>query len=133
MKKVFITILIIVILLVCNSTVIYAESSGTAGDIEPDSNWLETAKRWIELGREGRKSTESEWGGFNDLAGILWGAGIFVILIIGSVLGIKYMFASVEEKASIKETLKPFIVGSVIILGAFGIWKFLVEFLDGVL
>ena len=73
-----------------------------------------------------------DWTPFNDLAGILWGVGIFTVLIIGTVLGIKYMFASVEEKASIKETIQPYIIGTVIILGALGIWKFLVDFLDGI-
>ena len=45
-------------------------------------------------------------------------------------MGIKYMFASLEEKASIKESLKPYIIGSVIIIGALGIWQLLVEFLN---
>ena len=35
-----------------------------------------------------------------------------------------------EEKASIKENLKPYIVGSIIIIGALGIWQLLVELLD---
>ena len=46
--------------------------------------------------------------------------------------GIKYMFASIEEKASMKESLWPFIIGSVIILGALTIWKFGVELFDGI-
>ena len=40
------------------------------------------------------------------------------------------MFSSLEEKASIKENLKPYIVGSIIIIGALGIWQLLVELLD---
>lgn len=120
MKKVFVTILIIIIFLFCNITVVYGA----------DSNIFQIAMKWLNLGKTESAKKQISWTGFNDLAGILWGVGIFTVLIVGTVLGIKYMFASVEEKATIKETLKPFIIGSVIILGALGIWTFLVEFFD---
>lgn len=120
MKKVFVTILIIIIFLFCNITVVYGA----------DSNIFQIAMKWLNLGKTESAKKQISWTGFNDLAGILWGVGIFTVLIVGTALGIKYMFASVEEKATIKETLKPFIIGSVIILGALGIWTFLVEFFD---
>ena len=122
MKKIFITILIIIIFLFCNMTIVYGASS----DI------IQTAMNWLNLGKIESQKRQSDWTSFNDLAGILWGIGIFTVLIVGTVLGIKYMFASIEEKASIKESLKPFIIGTIIILGALGIWKFMVEFLDGI-
>ena len=89
-------------------------------------NWLELAKK------EGKKDSRGNWTGFNDLAGILWGIGVFVVLICGTILGIKYMFSSLEERANIKESIKPYIIGTAIILGALSIWKFLVEFLDSI-
>ena len=115
------TLLILTILLISNSTYIYAS--------EPNPDLVGTARNWINLGKNEADKEENgstkKWSKFNDLAGMLWGVGIFVILI-----GIKYMFASSEEKASIKESLKPYIIGSVIIIGALGIWQLLVEFLN---
>lgn len=49
--------------------------------------------------------------------------GMAVAVIISAVLGIKFMIGSVEEKAQIKEALIPFIIGCIVIFGAFGIWK----------
>lgn len=49
--------------------------------------------------------------------------GMAVAIIISAVLGIKFMIGSVEEKAQIKEALVPFVIGCIVIFGAFGIWK----------
>lgn len=122
-KRITIIILTMFVLLFSNITISNAANSNIWG----------TAKNWIELGEnEKNEYGNPKWTNFNDLAGILWGAGIFIIAIIGGVLGIRYMFASVEEKASMKESIWPFIIGSVIILGALTIWKFSVELLAGI-
>ena len=39
------------------------------------------------------------------------------------VIGIQFIVASVDEKAKIKETLVPYIVGVFIIFSAFTVWK----------
>lgn len=119
-------ILIVIILLISNSACVYGAKANS--DIKG------LAKNWLDLGREeaeksGGASTK-KWSEFNNLAGILWGIGIFVILTCGVIIGIKYMFSSLEEKASMKENLKPYIIGSIIIIGALGIWQLLVELLD---
>lgn len=44
------------------------------------------------------------------------GSGISVITLI--ILGIKYMLGSVEEKASYKRTLLPYIIGALLVFGA---------------
>ena len=51
-------------------------------------------------------------------------------VIIGMVIGIQFMTASVEEKAKIKESLVPYVVGCVVVFGAFGIWKLAVTVLS---
>ena len=56
--------------------------------------------------------------------------GTVLAVIIGGVLGIKFMLASAEDKAKIKEALIPYIVGCIVIFGAFGIWAFVVKILD---
>lgn len=52
----------------------------------------------------------------------LWG-GLAIAVIVGVFLGIKFMTESVEGKAKIKEALIPFVLGCVVIFGAFSIWK----------
>ena len=49
--------------------------------------------------------------------------GIVLSVIIGAVLGIKFMVSSVDEKAQVKEALIPYVIGCVVVFGAFGIWK----------
>ena len=53
--------------------------------------------------------------------------GTIVAVIYASVLGIRFMLGSVEEKAEIKESLIPFIVGCVIVFGGFVLWKIIIE------
>lgn len=49
--------------------------------------------------------------------------GTAAAVIIGVILGIKYMTQSVEEQAKVKETLIIYAVGCIVTFGAFGIWK----------
>lgn len=59
----------------------------------------------------------------NMMYNILLEVGIAVAVIIGGIIGIKFMMASVEEKAQVKELLVPYVVGCVIVFGSFAIWK----------
>ena len=56
--------------------------------------------------------------------------GIIVAVIVGMVLGIKFMVGGAEEKANIKEVLVPYVVGCIVIFGAFAIWKLVVTILS---
>lgn len=71
------------------------------------------------------KESLSETSDF--LYNLLLGIGIIVAVIVGVVLGIKYMTASVEEKAELKESMLGYFVSCVVIFGAFGIWKIVVN------
>ena len=61
---------------------------------------------------------------------ILLAIGTVLTVIIGGILGIKFIFGGIEDKAKIKEALIPFIVGCVAIFGAIAIWKYIVTILD---
>lgn len=56
--------------------------------------------------------------------------GIVVAVIVGMILGIKFMVGGAEEKANIKEILVPYIVGCIVVFGAFAIWKLVVTILS---
>lgn len=55
--------------------------------------------------------------------------GVVLSVLIGAVLGIKFMIGSVEEQAKIKEMLLPYVSGCIVTFGAFGIWKLLIVIL----
>lgn len=59
----------------------------------------------------------------NYIYNILLISGMSIAVIISSILGIKFMIGSVEEKAQIKDALIPFVIGCIVIFGAFGIWR----------
>lgn len=55
--------------------------------------------------------------------------GVVLAVIMGAILGIKFMVGSVEEQAKIKEILFPYVTGCIVTFGAFGIWKLLMNIL----
>ena len=54
----------------------------------------------------------------NEILGIVQVIGILSSVIALSLIGIKYMLASVEEKAEYKKTFMPYIVGAALIFAA---------------
>lgn len=69
---------------------------------------------------------------FNRIYNILFGIGIALSVIIGAVLGIKFMLGTVDEQAKVKEMLMPYIIGCVVIFGAFGIWKLMINIFSNI-
>ena len=68
---------------------------------------------------------------FQEVIDFLWGIGLLVIFVSAVILGIKYMFATPENKSNVKQAVIPFVVGVVIIFGSLTIWKLIIEILDG--
>jgi len=44
------------------------------------------------------------------------------------IIGVKYITASVEEKAQLKETLMPYVIGAILLFGGSGILTIVVNF-----
>ena len=68
--------------------------------------------------------------GSNTLYNVLLVIGIAVSFIWGIVLGIQFITGSLGEKADVKKNLIVYIIGCIIIFGAFGIWKLLLQLLQ---
>ena len=68
--------------------------------------------------------------GSNTLYNVLLVIGIAVAFIWGIVLGIQFITGSLGEKADVKKNLIVYIIGCIIIFGAFGIWKLLLQLLQ---
>lgn len=81
------------------------------------------------IGTADDNSTE----GFSALIGMIIVFGFFIIAVVGVILGIRLMFTSAEKKAQAKQALIIYLIGSVIIMGAVGIWKLLIKVFEGIL
>lgn len=64
------------------------------------------------------------------LYNVLLTIGIIVSIGVGGVLGIKFMMASAEDKAKVKESMIPYVAGCIVIFGAFMIWKLVIGILS---
>ena len=69
-----------------------------------------------------------EWS--NTLYNVLLVIGIAVAFIWGIVLGIQFITGSLGEKADVKKNLIVYLIGCIIIFGAFGIWRLLLQLLQ---
>ena len=64
--------------------------------------------------------------GSSMLFNVLFIIGIAAAVLIGAYLGIKFMLASAEDKASIKESLLPYFAGVIIMFASFSIWRLVI-------
>ena len=67
----------------------------------------------------------------NFVFNVLLGIAMVTAVVVGMIIGIQLMTASVEEKAKVKEALLPYVVGCFVVFGAFGIWKLAVIIFSG--
>lgn len=120
MKKKILFVLVIFILIICTTNIVQAT---TIGDI------MSGADKFINAGQQTDRISGDKLKELSDLIyNTLLIIGTVIAVIIGAVLGFQFITGSVEQKAKVKDALIPFVIGCVIIFGAFGIWKLVVEF-----
>ena len=102
------------------------DSTGTADEA------MQNANDFIDSGSNDKIDSASLQDLSNSIYNIALIAGIVIAVLVGAILGIKFMTGSVEEKADVKKLLIPYVVGCVVIFGAFGIWKLVVTILSNI-
>ena len=133
LKKLFIILLVLIAVL----SLIPTRSLALGNVIEGAQKFISRGKhvpgRGAAPGQPGKVKTESllNLSQISEASDILFVA-LFVIatavaVIVGTILGIKFIMASVEEKAEIKQSLIPFVVGCVVVFGSLGIWRMVVS------
>ena len=119
-KKIFI-ILIASMLLFSFNNIVKADTLENI--IKGGQNFVENGK-----GSDPLNSTSMQ-----DLSGTIYNTlltiGTIIAVIVGAILGIQFITGSVEQKAKIKDSLIPFVIGCVVIFSAFGIWKLVITIL----
>ena len=128
MKKVFIVFILIVSLLLLNTQNLIYASSHTAGDVISDADgFLQTGEQ-----NAGQIISKDDLKGLSDtIYNILLVIGIIVAVIVGALLGLKFITEGVEGKAEVQKSLIAYVIGCVVIFGSFLIWKIVVTVLQG--
>lgn len=99
-KKKFITLILIFFIIIAIMPITYA--SFNPETYKPDP--LTGGQVVVDMG--------------NKIIGVIQVVGIVVSVAILMALGIKYMIGSVEEKASYKKSMLPYLIGAVMLFGA---------------
>lgn len=123
-KKLLINIMVIFIILF--NLFIPNAYAGPLQDI------MNRADGFVNNGENGENviNTNALKEGSNTLYNVLLVIGIAVAFIWGIVLGIQFITGSLGEKADVKKNLIVYLVGCIIIFGAFGIWRLLLQLLE---
>lgn len=120
MTKKVIFVLLIITLLICSTNIVHAASI---------SGILSGGQNFIDKGNQGETPIGDDE--IKDLSNTIYNIllilGTVIAVIIGSILGIQFITGSVEQKAKVKDSLIPFVIGCVVIFGAFGIWKLVIQ------
>lgn len=121
---------IIILFLVQPILVTTCQAAGFWGEIiDTGKNFIDDAKN--EENKSPTMDQDYIKENINKMYNIFFMLGLVLAVLIGAVLGIKFMTGSIEEQAKIKEAFIVYIVGCVIIFGAFGIWRLMVNTLKG--
>ena len=129
MKKLLIFTMILILFLI----IIYPNNvSATATSLD---QIMEGADDFIDAGGGDKDvdktiDTDSLKDTSDFLYNVLLGISMVVAVIVGMVLGIKYMTSTTEDKADIKETLTAYVISCVVVFGAFTIWKIIVNIIQ---
>lgn len=123
-KKLLINIMVIFIILF--NLFIPNAYAGTLQDI------MNRAEGFVNNGENGGNviNNDALKEGSNTLYNVLLVIGIAVAFIWGIVLGIQFVTGSLGEKADVKKNLIVYVIGCIIIFGAFGIWRLLLQLLQ---
>lgn len=124
MKKIISILIIITIITTCFLPCCYA-ANGADDAIKDGDEFLKQATN-SPIDNDGLKKLS------NSMSNMLLLVGTIVAVAVGVVLGIKFMISSVEEKAKVKEMLTIYLIGCVVLFGAFTIWKICVELFSSI-
>ncbi len=121
MKKMLFKICLITLLVLCSlslySTTCMADSS--LDDIMNNGN------SFLNAGSE--SSTMIDQNDLkslsNFISGVLLTIAIGVTVITGAIMGLNFITQSIEEKAKVKESMIPWVIGIIVSFGAFTIWE----------
>lgn len=118
-KKIFLIMLLFIILfifLISNSV---------------SATWVKGLGNLDEYNAEGVSASPNFNEKVNNVINIIRIVASIISVIVLVALGIKYMFGSVEEKAQYKETMKPYLIGAILVFGITNVTSILYSIMKG--
>lgn len=97
------------------------------------SSWPDDADNFLKSAGSGITVDKNQLTSASDeIYNTLTSIGMIVAVIVGMILGITYMMTGAVDKAKVKESIMPYLLGCIVIFGAFGIWKLVINVMNGV-
>lgn len=106
------------------------ETSSTQTQQEGIDKVISTGKNFISAGDSEVVNENNLKSVSNDVVKLLTTIGMIASVGVFMILGIKYMLGAAEAQAEVKKTMIPFLVGCIVIFGAFAIWNAAVTILQ---
>ncbi len=123
MKKKMVLVLVIMIL---SSFVIYCNKTFAAGTT---MNSLLKSKNMKDVSTpDASAGQDGIIGGINSVIGLLQFAGTGISVIVVTILGIKYILASPADKADVKKSIMPIIIGCALLFAGVNIVATVMDF-----
>lgn len=123
-----VTLLMIILLSSFNIVNAKINSNQRATIDDPDSI-IDAANDWASGGEITIDQNKMD-SSVNSVYRILLTIGIIVSLIWGAVLGVKFMFGSMEDRVDIKKYTLPYVIWVCVIFGSFIIWQVVVNIMQ---
>lgn len=121
MKKMLFKVCLITLLILCNLSV-YSTTCMADGSLDDVMN---KGNSFLNAGSE--SSTMIDQNDLkslsNFISGVLLTIAIGVTVITGAIMGLNFITQSIEEKAKVKESMVPWVIGIIVSFGAFTIWE----------
>lgn len=93
-------------------------------------NIFKGADNFIEKGNVASIDTNELHDASNFVYNAFFGVAMVASVVIGMILGIKYMISDSEGKAKYKETLVPYVISVIVMFGTFTIWKIVIDIMS---
>ena len=121
MKKMLFKVCLITLLILCNLSV-YSTTCMADGSLDDVMN---NGNSFLNAGSE--SSTMIDQNDLkslsNFISGVLLTIAIGVTVITGAIMGLNFITQSIEEKAKVKESMIPWVIGIIVSFEAFTIWE----------
>ena len=118
-----------------NTVKIYKQPSKLSRDDTYDDGLEQSmtdADKFVADGSNDKLDIQDFQTQFGDIYNIVLQIGVGLAVIVGIVLGVKFILSSVEGKAEVKKMLITYVISCTVIFGSFGIWKIVVTILQTV-
>ena len=119
MKVLFRLLLIFVLIIFLTA---FFQKVTFASSMSGDSMFSQ-AEKFISQGGSGKISIGQAENDLLPIGNILFGIAIAVLLVVGLIMGVKYMISGADERANMKQKLIWYIVAAILVFSATGIYN----------